>query len=64
MPPLWRETMNETKEEKESYFGATLTLTENVICNDGSKFEDYTWEEHLHYNCLCNDECVICGGKL
>lgn len=31
------------------YFGRTLVLTGEVICNDGTKFEDYTWEEHLKF---------------
>ncbi len=33
--------------EEHDYFGATLILTGPVICNDGKKFEYYTWEEHL-----------------
>ena len=31
------------------FFGSALTLTGPVVCKDGTKFEDYTWEEHLYY---------------
>lgn len=36
------EKMNET-------YGREVILTGPVICNDGSRWEDYTWEEHLYY---------------
>lgn len=55
--------MNENEEDRKDYFGFSLTITENVICNDGSKFEDYTWEEHLHYNGFCGNKCEICAQK-
>jgi hypothetical protein len=35
--------------DDEGYFGSTLILTGPVVCVDGTKFEDYTWEEHLYY---------------
>ncbi len=35
--------------EDDSFYGKTITITGPVICNDGKKFEDYTWEEHLEY---------------
>lgn len=32
-----------------NYFGKTVVIDGPVVCNDGSKFEDYTWEEHLQF---------------
>ena len=30
-------------------YGKTVEITGPVVCNDGTKFEDYTWEDHLRY---------------
>lgn len=34
---------------KENHYGEIVVIDGPVICNDGTKFEDYSWEQHLKY---------------
>lgn len=30
-------------------YGEVIEITGPVVCNDGTKFEDYSWEQYLKY---------------
>lgn len=30
-------------------YGKIVEITGEVVCNDGSRFQDYSWEQHLQY---------------
>lgn len=36
-------------EQKDEFFGKEVVISGEVLCKDGTTFEDYTWEEHLHF---------------
>ncbi len=55
----------------ENFFGRKLIITGKVVCKDGSKFEDYTLEEHLYFLFGIKMEwenkegfCKICQNEL
>lgn len=42
------EDIDKVPEEK-MFYGKVVELTDQVVCNDGITFHDYSWEEHKHY---------------
>lgn len=39
-----------TPTEDEEFYGKTVIIDGPIVCVDGTRFEDYTWQEHLYYN--------------
>ncbi len=52
---LWEKKYDEFQEKflqeermlKDESYGKEVIITGPVICKDGKKFKDYTWEEHI-----------------
>lgn len=48
----------------EMMYGKEVIITGEVVANDGTRFEDYTWEEHLHFLGFQKKHLIKEGVKL
>lgn len=35
--------------DKMDLYGKQVIIKDEIVCNDGTNFYDYTWQEHLKY---------------